>query len=336
MNKSSWTVILAVAAVGLGLAVVLQNQKIAQLERTVKVEREARKSAAAKLSKAPKAEAVKQAAEARKPKARPPEPLLASSAPLPSEPEVPPMAKPGPMAGTNLMGAVAEMMKNPQMKEMMRAQQKIVVGQMYGGLSKYLSLSAEQKEQLDALLLERHLAMAEVGLSMMNGSAEERKKAAEEAKALQAECDEAVRALLSDADYEVFKQYEECIPEQTHVSMFKNTLAGDDGLSEQQEYDLVAAMYQARKDLPQDSLLNQKSASPDPSQLTEERIAETVRQMEQLQQRYAAQAETILKASQLERFKQWQQQMASMQRAGLNIAAQMFGQGKANAAAPQK
>jgi hypothetical protein len=35
----------------------------------------------------------------------------------------------------------------------------------------------------------------------------------------------------------------------------------------------------------------------------------------------------------MERFKQWQQQMAAMQRAGLSMAAQMFGQGKAGGGA---
>jgi hypothetical protein len=53
------------------------------------------------------------------------------------------------------------MMKNPQMKEMMKAQQKLAVDQMYASLPRYLGLPAETKEKLQALLLERHLAMAE-------------------------------------------------------------------------------------------------------------------------------------------------------------------------------
>jgi len=226
------------------------------------------------------------------------------------------------------MGAIADMMKNPQMKEMMRAQQKVMVNKMYAALPRYLNLSDETKARLDQLLLDRQLAMAEVGLAMMNGSAEDRKKAAEDSKAVKAESDQAIQELLGAQDYEVFKQYEASLSEQTNVSMFKDTLSGNDALDEQQEYDLVAAMYQAREALPQDSLFNQQNQSPDPTQLTEERIAETLKQMEALQQRYAEAAATVLSAGQLERFKQWQQQMANMQRAGLNMAAQMFNAGK--------
>jgi hypothetical protein len=232
------------------------------------------------------------------------------------------------------MGAVADMMKNPQMKEMIRAQQKVVVGQMYGGLARYLSLSPEMKERLDQLLLERQMALAEQGVAMMSGSAEERRQAAEAAKTLKEEYDQSIRDLLGTQDYEVLQQYEQSLAEQTSVSMFKGTLSGDDALSEQQEADLVAALYQARQELPKDSLFNrQPQEAQDPSQLTQERVAEALKQMEVLQQRYAEQASSVLTPAQLERFRQWQQQMAAMQRAGLNMAAQMFGQDKGGAPA---
>ncbi|MGA2138788.1 MAG: hypothetical protein ABSH14_08010 [Verrucomicrobiia bacterium] len=71
--------------------------------------------------------------------------------------------------------------------------------------------------------------------------------------------------------------------------------------------------------------------NPDPSQLTEERVAELEKQMEQLQQRYADRAAAILTPAQLEQFTTWQKQWSSMQAAGLKMAAQMFGNKGASA-----
>jgi hypothetical protein len=317
---------MAASVVALGVLAVRQQRELATLKDAIACEQAAvKKQAAAKRAQAAASVRPAEAGAARRPHAKD----------SPAPPAAPAVAR-APAAGTNFMGAVADMMKNPQMKEMMRAQQKVMIGQMYGALPRYLSLPAEAKEQLDKLLLDRHLALAESGIAMLSGSAEDRNKAMEESKDAKAEYDRAIEELLGDQDYDIFKQYEQSVSEQTTVSMFKNTLTGDDGLSEQQECDLVAAMYQARKELPQDSLLSPQSQSADPTQLTEARIAETLKQMEALQKRYAESAATVLSEAQLARFKQWQQQMAAMQQAGLKMSAQMFGQGQSGAAATQK
>lgn len=325
MSKNFWIVFLAGAAVVLGLVVVRQNRRVEASEKAVRAAQAAVKAAAQAPVEAKRAEtsrpqeAVRQAAE---------DDMAAAPAEVVAEPRGPVREK-TPVLGTNFMGAVAEMMKNPQMKEMMRAQQKVAMGQMYGGLSRYLSLTGERKEQLDELLLDRQMALAEMGLAMMSGDKEDMATRGEEVAAVQKEYDAAIKALLGDDDYEIFKHYEESIPEQMSVSMFKNSLTGDNALSEQQEYDLIAALYDARKALPAESLLNQQnSQTPDPSMFSEERIAEAMRQLETSQKAAAERAGTILGAAQMEQFKTWQKQMADMQRLGLNMAAQMFGQGQ--------
>ena len=55
--------------------------------------------------------------------------------------------------------------------------------------------------------------------------------------------------------------------------------------------------------------------------------------MEQLQHRYAERATTILTPTQLDQFTKFEQQMSSVQAAGMKMAAQMFGN-KGAAAAP--
>lgn len=329
MNKNAWIACLGGTVVALGAAVVMQSRQMEALKKAHACELAAlseKLEVTAKAVRAGKQRAKEAAAVQQVERAAPPAQPAKAEPPAPSAQQAAGM-------NTNFFGAIAGMMKNPQMKEMMKAQQKLAVDQMYASLPRYLGLPAETKEKLQALLLERHLAMAESGLAMMGGSQEARAKAMEDTQAAKAEYDQAIKELLGDADYEIFAQYEKSLPEQTHVTMFKNTLTGDESLSEQQENDLVAALYQARKELPSDSLLNQQGQSPDPAQFSEERVAETLKQMELLQERYAEGAAGILNSAQMERFKQWQQQMAAMQRAGLSMAAQMFGQGKAGGGA---
>ena len=215
------------------------------------------------------------------------------------------------------------MMKDPQMKEMIRAQQKMVLDQMYGPMLKNLNRPENEVDALKDLLLQRQMALVEAGMSAMSGSETERKASVETTKTLKEDYDKRIKDLLGPQDYEVFQQYELTAPERMQLQMFKGSLPADAALTDQQESDLLAAMYEERKAVPPSSLMNNKA--PDPSQLTEENIAEALKQMEQLQKRYAERAAAILTPAQLEQFTKWQQQLSAMQAAGLKMASQMFG-----------
>ena len=215
------------------------------------------------------------------------------------------------------------MMKDPQMKEMIRAQQKMVLDQMYGPMLKNLNRPENEVDALKELLLQRQMALVEAGRSAMSASETERNASVEATKTLKEDYDKRIKDLLGPQDYEVFQQYELTAPERMQLQMFKGSLPADAALTDQQESDLLAAMYEERKAVPPSSLMNNKA--PDPSQLTEENIAEALKQMEQLQKRYAERAAAILTPAQLEQFTKWQQQLSAMQAAGLKMASQMFG-----------
>jgi hypothetical protein len=231
-------------------------------------------------------------------------------------------------ASTNSFAGLATMLKDPQMKEMIRAQQKMMVGQMYGSLYKELGLSPTDEEALKKLLEDRQMALMDAGLAAMGGSAADSKQAAEDAKALKTQYEKQIEDLLGPQAYSVFQQYDQTVAERTQVNLFKQSLSADNALTEQQENNLVAAMYQARKTLPENSLLNGQSR--DPSQLTEDGIAQALKLQEQLQKQYADSAASILTPAQLDQFTKFQQQMSAMQAAGMKMAAQMFGQNKPN------
>ena len=262
--------------------------------------------------------------------------VVEAPAPLPESKPVEPVAAPAPVAqaepGTgstsNYMAGLSTMMKSPQMKEMMRAQQKVMVDQQYGSLSKYVNLSAEKQDALKSLLSDRQMALMDAGMSMMSGTDAEKKQGMEDAKTVKADYDQKIKDLLGPQDYQTFQDYEKTVGERVQVQMFKASLPSDAVLTDQQEYNLIAAMYEERTTLPATSLLSKGGQNADPSQFTEEAMAETLKQMEQLQKRYADRAAAILTPAQLTQFTQWQQQMSTMQIAGWKMATQMFGQGK--------
>ena len=261
-------------------------------------------------------------------------------APPPAVPETPktqaethprkPGSAPAPAAQASLAptndfaSGLANMMKNPEMKEMVRAQQKQSLDRMYGALYRQLGLPADELEALKELLLERQLKLVEMGMAAMSASESERRQAAVKTNALKAEYDKKIEDLLGPQDYGVFNQYEQTTPERMQIQMFKDTLPADAALTERQEADLIAAMYEARRALPATSLLNTGRAS-DQSQLTEERIAETLKQLDQLRGRCIERAAAILTRPQFEKYVESQERWSAMQAAGLRMASQMFG-----------
>ena len=313
MKKNIWIVALVVAVAVLAVVAIRQNQQIAQMNEQPPVA-----VAVAKRRIPPRPVPARETPELQT-ETNPVECVAATT----TEPAPVPAAQASTGTATNLFAGLAGMMKNPQMKEMIRAQQKMMLDQMYGALFKSLNLSADQLDALKDLLLERQMALMDAGLSTMSGSESDRKQAMEESKTLKSDYDKKIQDLIGQQDYQAFQDYEKTVGERVQVQMFKGTLPADAALTDQQEYDLITAMFEERKALPASSLLNNQN--PDPSQLTEDRIAELSKQMEQLQQAYANRATAILTPAQLEQFTKWQQQMSAMQAASLKMAAQMFG-----------
>jgi hypothetical protein len=313
MKKNIWIGVLLVAVVALAALVGFQSQQIAALkeqeQRMVELDREMAKAARAPVP-APVEEAPASVPEAKSVE------YVADSAPI----------APAATAGgttNNPMSALAEMMKNPQMKEMVRSQQKVALTAMYGGLNKYLNISTNDMDALNQLLLDRQMAMTDAGMSMMGGSGTDAKQAAEDAKTIKSDYDKKIADLLGPEAYPVFQDYEKSAPDRMSVQMFRNSLPPEAALTDQQEESLIAAMGDERKALPPSSMMNNQTA--DPSKFTEEGIAEALKQMEALQQRDAERAATILTPAQLDQFTKFQQQMNGMAVAGMKMAAQMFG-----------
>ncbi len=268
--------------------------------------------------------------------ARPAEPVQVVHADPPSAPaarpaapipETPPPARDKKPAA-NFMAGLSSMMTNAAMKEMIRSQTKMQLGLRYDRLIKYFNLSPEEAEQFKALLMDRQMALMDVGFGMMKeGQSEaDRTAQAEKMKQTMAGFDQQLKDLLGAEDYEALQQYEATEPERMQVEMFKHSLA-DEPLTEQQEYDLVNAMYAARTNSSSALLKQRPDTPPDPKMFNAEGMKKMMEDMAQVETRYTETAKTILSPAQFASFEKHLEQQRAMQEMGMKMAAQMFGEG---------
>jgi len=224
------------------------------------------------------------------------------------------------------MGHIADMLKDPGMKEVIRAQQKATMDLTYASLYNYLNLPEDRLAAFKELLLDRQMALMDVGLDMMDTSLspEEKKAKAAAAEKVKEESTAKIHEFLGEENAEVFDQFEETQPERTQIHFFKQTLATTEPLTEEQEHDLITAMHEERKNFAISAKL-EDPAKTDGAVFTEETVARHMQELAVLQERHAARAAEILTEKQLEQFRASQEQQRGMQEMGLKMAAQMFG-----------
>lgn len=233
---------------------------------------------------------------------------------------------------------LAKMLRNPGMKEMIRAQQKGQQEMLYGSLFKCLQLTDEEMGRFKELLLDRQMALVDSSMEMMSASAtaEEKKAAAAKVKELSEAFDAQFKELLGDDNYGLYKSFEETQAERMQVTMFKGSLGAADQLSDEQEDGLIRAMHEARSGFAFSAPDPSNPQAADPSQFTPEGIEKILADSARLQEQYVAKAADLLTPAQLEQFKASQKQQQAMQEMGMRMAAKMFGPGKPGAAAEKK
>ena len=232
---------------------------------------------------------------------------------------------------TKPMKAMAEMMKNPAMREMVKQQQLAQLDLQYGNLFNRFQLNDEEKANFKQLIAERMTSEMDMGLKFMEGntSKPERDAALKVMTDSKAASDAKIKTFLNnDEDYKTFQDWEESKPERMQLSMGSSNFAtAGEPLSPQQEDQLVAAMKQARtsvKNLPDMT----KPQNADPTNFTPAMTDRLMTSYDQQAQQVLASASSFLTPKQLEALKALQQQQRAMQEAGLKMSSMMFGNGK--------
>ncbi len=234
----------------------------------------------------------------------------------------------------NPMANMAKMFSDPKMKEMIKAQQKTVLGPMiskqYGELFQQLNLSADDSTQLKKLLLDKMLAGADVGMSMLDDSLDATNRAAlgKQVKATTDDYEAQIKAFLGDG-YASYQSYEKTVPDRMTVNQFGDQLSGDNTLNPEQQTQLIQAMSEARTGFKWTTDYTDNNKVPADgdyaSMFSEEKLDKFTQEKEQFDQQFLERAQKILTPEQAKSFAEFQANQRQMQIMGMKMAASMFG-----------
>jgi len=222
---------------------------------------------------------------------------------------------------TDFMGKFKEVMKNPEMQDAMRAQQKVMLGMMYGALFKKLNLSPDALDKFKELLLDRQMAgMAAVG-------ADDGKAAMADVAAMQKEVDQTMKTMLNDEQYKTYQDYQETLGERFTLNQLTQQLADKSmPLDDAQQEELVTLMVEERQKLSIASVTEQQQqALANGGMPTPEMMAKQLQQQEELQQHILDRAGEILSDAQIQELKTFLENQIKMQKLGLEFMKNFAG-----------
>ena len=233
----------------------------------------------------------------------------------------------------NPMQGFAAMFKDPKMRDMIKSQQKAVLGPMldkqYAALFQQLNLSPDQAAALKDLLEKKTLAGTDAGFSMLDNTldAAQRADLAKQVKSQTDDIESQIKQFLGDANYQTFQTYEKTLPDRTTVSQFNDQLAGGaTALTADQQQQLLQAMSDVRSNFKWTAALNKPDAAAGDyaSMFTEDNINQFAQQQEQFNQQVFTRVQPILSPDQFKAFQDYTATQQQLQIAGMKMAAQMF------------
>ncbi|MBC8095371.1 MAG: hypothetical protein H7Y43_06140, partial [Akkermansiaceae bacterium] len=235
---------------------------------------------------------------------------------------------------TNSSG-LAGLFKDPQMREMIKAQHKAVMGPMiernYAAFFKQLNLPPEQATYVKELLEKKSMVGTDMGMAMFDESvdAEKRKDLGKQIKAETDAVDEELKKFLGD-DYAAYKDYEKSLPDRMNANQFKDQVAGtDNALNAGQEKQLMEAMKDLRAGFKLTTDFNNPEPGADPTEMfNEERVAKHFEEQTEYDKQLLQKATAFLRPDQLAAYGKHLENQRTMQAAGMKMAATMFQKAK--------
>jgi len=227
------------------------------------------------------------------------------------------------------LSGLADMFEDPAMRELIKAQMKGQVDMMYGEFIEDLGVDKAKRADLHALLLERQMDMASLGMkAMRKGVSPEDKEAAGEALQLARDTsDDTIKDLIGDDAFEDFQRYEDSTGERTELTAFKQSLTRSEAadLTFEQEEKLMAIMYEERKAYKFNSDFDPTGQSVPEWEATEDKVKEISADYRGLQTQIAARAGEVLDEKQIGVFVNNQDSFHKMMQASLQMSVKMLG-----------
>jgi len=236
----------------------------------------------------------------------------------------------GAMFGKGMGAMMSKMMKDPNMKEFLRAQQKVALKKMYGPMVADLKLPPEQQQKLNDLLLDQQMQTIERSQDMFKEDGIDFKKAAESGKDAEKENEAAIQDLLGPEKFAEFQDYKKTMAERMQLSEFKEQMQeSGTPLRDDQTKQMLTVLKEERERYPPAFDSTSAGAKDYASVFAEGQIERHLEWQEALNQRVQERMAPILTPEQLKIYTGMQDQQLNMQKVGMKMAREMFGKGAA-------
>ncbi len=240
-------------------------------------------------------------------------------------------SSPGGSLGKGMGQMLAKMMQDPEMKKMVRGQQKAMLDLMYSGLFKQMRLSPDEQKSLTDLLLDAQMSQVEKAGSLLGGgeagpdAAQARQAMEDEKKASEAR----IKELLGDDRFAEYQEYQKTIGERMQVNQLQSKMESAHlPLQEPQVAQLMQFMQEEKTRVPPVLPTGQNANPADlKSLMTAENLDKQMQWFDDYNQRVLGRAASVLTPDQLKVYQDFQEQQTSMQKLGLKMAKDMFGSG---------
>ena len=232
------------------------------------------------------------------------------------------------------LSALATMFKDPKMKEVIQAQQKVVLGPMiekqYASLFRQLNMTPEESASMKDLLMKKTLAGSDAGISLMDASLDA-SQSAELSKKMKAETDAydaQIKDFLGADNYSAFQSYEKTVPDRFSVSQFNDQLgSGPNQLSADQQEQLALAMSEARTSYKWTTDYSNSKTPTDgnlAAMFSEDKLNQYAQEKEKFDEQFLTKAQQILTPDQIKAYADFQKTQRDMQLMGMKMAASMY------------
>lgn len=340
--KSTLIIALLVAAVGLGVVCVLQFRKASEQQAQIAALNSAldqQKERVRDLETAKQHlnqqrsdlldQAEQQAAELSRQIAAAPPPALtpATGSNSSSEP-----------AQGGLGQVLSKMLSDPQTKDFLREQQRMMLDQMYGPLVKKMGLTPEEGKSFTDLMLDTAMKGTERASSLLGASSTNRTAALAQLAAENAAKETQIKELLGETRYAQYKDYQTTAGERIQLNQFRQQFgAGSLPLTEDQTEQLLGFMKEEKQTMASvghPTVGSGQAGGEIEAILSEDRSESMLQSQEYVNERVYERAKTVLSEDQLSAFGKFQSNQLQMMRIGVGMARKFFAPEASQSATP--
>lgn len=222
---------------------------------------------------------------------------------------------------------MAKMMDDPDVKKMIREQQRVTVDRLYDPLMKQMGLSPEEAARFKDLLADNMLKGTEKASSLLGGdSSTNRTEMLSKLAAEQKSFDDELKAYLGESRYAQYKDYQQTVGERAQLQQFQQQTAGSGNvLNDQQTEQLLAFMNEAKQAVSASGSIGQpQDGAGMQAMLSGDGIEKMLQSQEAISQQVYARAQTVLSADQLAAFGKFQTNQLQLMRVSMSMAQKLL------------